>query len=124
MLARTDRLARRSLSLTHLPLPPSRIAALRSPPVLARTQTHALIPSTTLDLEPRRILFSAPSAPSHPALSLDLDLSHPDAQIERAFGADAKSARAALELKRQRALDVDGARAEWRVAEGALVIYA
>ncbi|OJT01579.1 PIH1 domain-containing protein 1 [Trametes pubescens] len=94
--------------------------------------THASIPHTTLDLEPRRVLFSAPSpSPSSSSVRLDLDLALPDAEIERVFtaadeqGAEAeKSGRAALTLKRERPLDVDGARAEWRVGEGLLVIYA
>ncbi|KAI0830199.1 pre-RNA processing PIH1/Nop17-domain-containing protein [Trametes gibbosa] len=83
--------------------------------------TRASIPHTTLDLEPRRLIFTA-----HPAYSLDLDLSLPDAQIEKVFAAHEteKSARQALTLKRERALDVDGARAEWRVEEGLLVVYA
>ncbi|EIW56569.1 uncharacterized protein TRAVEDRAFT_59602 [Trametes versicolor FP-101664 SS1] len=91
--------------------------------------THASIPHTTLDLEPRRILFSAPSPAPASSVQLDLDLSLPDAEIERAFAAAAgedwaETRRAALGLKGERPLDVDGARAEWRVGEGLLVIYA
>ncbi len=105
----------------------------RRSPSRTATQTHASIPHTTLDLEPRRILFSAPSPSPSPSVHLDLDLSLPDAEIERVFatageqGSEAKaekSGRAALTLKRERPLDVDGARAEWRVGEGLLVIYA
>ena len=55
--------------------------------------------------------------------SLDLDLSQPDALIESLF-VSVEAAQHALTLKRERALDVDGARAEWRVAEGSFVIYA
>lgn len=85
------------------------------------TQTHASIPDTTLDLEPRRILFSAPAS----SVELDLDLSLPDAEIKRIFAENgAETRRAALGLKGERPLDVDGARAEWRVGEGVLVIYA
>ncbi|OSC99972.1 hypothetical protein PYCCODRAFT_1453464 [Trametes coccinea BRFM310] len=92
--------------------------------------TRASISHTTLDLEPRRLIFSSPaSSPSQPAYALDLDLDLPDASIEGLFSSagDAgqeKSARQALTLKRQRALDVDGARAEWRVEERLLVLYA
>ncbi|KAI0632906.1 pre-RNA processing PIH1/Nop17-domain-containing protein [Trametes polyzona] len=94
--------------------------------------THALIPQTTLDLEPRRIIFTSPAPPSPTSKSttyaLDLDLTQPDASLEKLFAtsgdAGEKSARHALTLKRERALDVDNARAEWRVADGQLVIYA
>ncbi|KAI0351584.1 hypothetical protein OH77DRAFT_1592679 [Trametes cingulata] len=94
--------------------------------------TRSSIP--TLDLEPRRLIFTAPSTSdsgSHsPAFALDLDLSRADAEIQKVFEASGKdsererSARQALTLKRERELDVDGARAEWRVAEELLVIYA
>ncbi|EJF60086.1 hypothetical protein DICSQDRAFT_107741 [Dichomitus squalens LYAD-421 SS1] len=85
--------------------------------------TRASLPETTLDLEPRRLIFAAPRPVPY---TLDLDLSQPDATIQKVF-TDAnsqESARAALSLKRERALDVDGARAEWQIAEGKLVIYA
>ncbi|KAI9060119.1 hypothetical protein FKP32DRAFT_1632973 [Trametes sanguinea] len=94
------------------------------------TLTRASIAQTTLDLEPRRLIFSSPaSSPSQPAYALDLDLDLPDVSIEGLFASDRKagqekSVRQALTLKRQRALDVDGARAEWRVEEGLLVLYA
>ncbi|KAI0717680.1 pre-RNA processing PIH1/Nop17-domain-containing protein [Cerioporus squamosus] len=102
--------------------------------------TRASIPSTTLDIEPRRLIFAAPpskspspSASSSPEYALDLDLSAPDADILALFARSSNSSakdgekgsgHAALLLKRERALDVDGARAEWRVAEGLLVVYA
>ncbi|KAH9846583.1 pre-RNA processing PIH1/Nop17-domain-containing protein [Lenzites betulinus] len=93
--------------------------------------TRAIIPHTTLDLEPRRLVFSSLSSLARLAYVLDLDLSLPDARIEALFtkgtnsGPESeKSARQALTLKRERALDVDGARAEWRVKEGLLVVYA
>lgn len=86
-------------------------------------QTRASIPDTTLDLEPRRLIFAAPQPIPY---ALDLDLSQPDASIQRAFGENnsQESVQSALRLKRERALDVDGARAEWRIAENKLIIYA
>ena len=67
--------------------------------------------------------------------ALDLDLTASDADILALFSRSStskttggqngeESGRSALTLKRERVLDVDGARAEWRVAEGLLVIYA
>ncbi|KAJ7147398.1 hypothetical protein C8R46DRAFT_1167478 [Mycena filopes] len=75
--------------------------------------TRALIPRTTLDLEPKRIILAVPAHPP-----LDIDFGAPDAQIV------AMSRHAALMLKRERALDVDGATAEWRVADSLLVLTA
>ncbi|KAI0656340.1 hypothetical protein C8Q70DRAFT_1056885 [Cubamyces menziesii] len=96
--------------------------------------TRESIPNTTLDLEPRRLIFSTPPPPPSPSNStphyaLDLDLSLPDSQITKVFASSPapsaeQSAQQALLLKRERPLDVDGARAEWRVAEGLLVLYA
>ncbi|KAI0324895.1 hypothetical protein GY45DRAFT_318408 [Cubamyces sp. BRFM 1775] len=96
--------------------------------------TRESIPNTTLDLEPRRLIFSTPPSPPSPSTpsstnpvpsyTLDLDLSLPDSQITKAFASAEQSAQQALLLKRERPLDVDGARAEWRVAEGLLVLYA
>ncbi|KAI0744676.1 pre-RNA processing PIH1/Nop17-domain-containing protein [Earliella scabrosa] len=80
------------------------------------------IASTTLDLEPRRLIFTSPLS-----YCLDLDLSRPDTEIQKSLSARAgseKSVQHALTLKREREFDVDGARAEWRIAEGQLVIYA
>ncbi|KAI0742766.1 pre-RNA processing PIH1/Nop17-domain-containing protein [Daedaleopsis nitida] len=86
--------------------------------------TRASIPSTTLDIEPRRLIFtSPPSNPSSPGYALDLDLGRPDAELQNLFGSP-RSATDALRLMRERELDVDDARAEWRIAEGTLVIYA
>ncbi|KAH8084919.1 hypothetical protein BXZ70DRAFT_957492 [Cristinia sonorae] len=56
--------------------------------------TRAIHASSVLDVEPRRIIFSAP-----PLYSLDLD----DVTGDE--------------------LDVDGAKAEWRVKEGRLLVY-
>ena len=92
----------------------------RCQPRLAQTRDG--IASTTLDLEPRRLIFTSLSS-----YFLDLDLSRSDIEIQKSLGARAgseKSVQHALTLKRERELDVDGARAEWRIAEGQLVIYA
>ncbi|KAI1790609.1 pre-RNA processing PIH1/Nop17-domain-containing protein, partial [Ganoderma leucocontextum] len=85
--------------------------------------TRASMPDTTLDLEPRRLIFVAPDPAPY---ALDLDLLQPDADIQKLFGDANKgdSALSALRLKRERRLDVDRARAEWHVAEGQLIIYA
>ncbi|KAI0776787.1 pre-RNA processing PIH1/Nop17-domain-containing protein [Trametes elegans] len=89
--------------------------------------TRASVRAATLDVEPRRVLFSVPGAGGDGGggYALDLDLEQADAAIEGLLSdAEGSGARAALGLKRERALDVDGARAEWRVAEGVVVIYA
>lgn len=52
--------------------------------------------------------------------ALDLDLSRSDADLQNAAEG---SPQHVLTLKEQRAFDVDGARAEWRVAEGVFVAY-
>ncbi|TFY78280.1 hypothetical protein EWM64_g5732 [Hericium alpestre] len=72
--------------------------------------TREVIPRTTLDLGPRRILLHVPE---QCLLDLDLSLS------ETALGKEQ-----AVALKRARALDVDAAWAEWRVAERCIVIQA
>ena len=86
-------------------------------------QDRASIPDTTLDLEPRRLIFIAPDPTPY---ALDLDLSQPDAVIQKLFADtdNVDSGMSALGLKRQRPLDVDGARAEWHGAQGQLIIYA
>ncbi|KAI5119345.1 hypothetical protein M0805_004022 [Coniferiporia weirii] len=102
--------------------------------------THDLHADSKLDIEPRRILLSVPRT-----YFLDINLNLPDAQIgrigasrvddavdtEEAEGLDVDTLRVkgynvgqALRLKRQRDFDVDGARAEWRVQEGKLVLFA
>ncbi|KAJ7160820.1 hypothetical protein C8R46DRAFT_1284553 [Mycena filopes] len=84
--------------------------------------TRALIPRTTLDLEPKRIILAVPAHPP-----LDIDFGAPDAQIvamSSGSGGATDAGHAALMLKRERALDVDGATAEWRVADSLLVLTA
>ncbi|KZT68106.1 hypothetical protein DAEQUDRAFT_745894 [Daedalea quercina L-15889] len=80
--------------------------------------THAHVSSATLDVEPRRLILSIP-----PLYALDLNLDLPDAQIRDGLQLSRSSADQVLMLKRQRDLDVDSARAEWRVAEGRLVVH-
>ena len=85
-------------------------------------QTRATITSAVLDLEPRRITLLIPGL-----YVLDINLELPDAVIGQApFGVetDLRGAENALTLKRARDLDVDRARAEWRVNERCLVIVA
>jgi hypothetical protein len=84
-----------------------------------------------LDIEPRRFIVGIPD---YPALDVSLDLS--DAEIvatsssktsvslHGTSGEEAHEPDNILTLKRQRDLDVDGATAEWRVAEGILVLMA
>ncbi|KAA1474071.1 hypothetical protein DENSPDRAFT_840605 [Dentipellis sp. KUC8613] len=84
--------------------------------------TRALIPQTTLDLEPRVLHLHVPGL-----YRLHVDVGAGDAAIQRAAfvaGAGPGAADMALMLKRARDFDVEGARAEWRVAEGRLVVYA
>jgi len=80
-------------------------------------RTH--IPAATLDLEPRRLLLALP-----PLYALDLDLDLPDARLRESARLSDASAQQALTLKRCPGLDVDRARAEWRVAEEVLVVHA
>ncbi|KAJ7058273.1 pre-RNA processing PIH1/Nop17-domain-containing protein [Mycena amicta] len=82
-----------------------------SVPLLTRT----LIPRTTIDIEARRIILSVPTTPP---LNLDINLGVSDAEI----CATTPGARAALKLKRERALNVDVAQVEWRVADKILVL--
>ncbi|KAJ7619406.1 pre-RNA processing PIH1/Nop17-domain-containing protein [Roridomyces roridus] len=78
--------------------------------------THSLVTRTTLDVEPRRVLVAVPD---HPLLDINLAVS--DAEIAATSG-NSEAADAALKLKRERALDVERATAEWRVGEGVLVL--
>ncbi|KAI0255500.1 PIH1 family [Lactifluus subvellereus] len=84
--------------------------------------TRAIISSSTLDLEPRRFILLIPDLY---ALDVDLDLS--DASLEQTpfrVGADPQGTGNASMLKRARDLDIEGARAEWRVKDRCLVIVA
>ncbi|KAI6118097.1 hypothetical protein F5141DRAFT_1263659 [Pisolithus sp. B1] len=80
--------------------------------------THAAIPLSTLDVEPRRVLLSVPSL-----YHLDIDLNALDADLTATF-AKTDSSMQALTLKRKRDLDVDNAKAEWRVADKTIVLHA
>lgn len=77
-------------------------------------QTHDRIPDTTLDVEPRRLILHIPDQ-----LDLDLNLTLPDSEIAATIPHESDRL---LELKRQRVFNVQGAVAEWRVAEKQLVI--
>ncbi|KAG9311021.1 pre-RNA processing PIH1/Nop17-domain-containing protein [Chiua virens] len=80
--------------------------------------TYAVIPTSTLDVEPRRILLHVPNL-----YHLDLNLEALDSELSSAFGKN-DTADAALKLKRMRNFDVDRARAEWRVADKVIVLVA
>lgn len=106
-----------------------------------------MIPLSTLDLEPRRLILHIPFPTSY---TLDINLNLSDAEIVAAasnittapasdsntsittsgpsiFSSTISSEEEpenALTLKRQRDFDVDAAKAEWRVAEDVLVVVA
>ncbi|KAJ7434070.1 pre-RNA processing PIH1/Nop17-domain-containing protein [Mycena latifolia] len=91
--------------------------------------THALVAQTTLDLEARRFVLCVPNAPP-----LDVNVGVSDAEIVATSGRAPETpspasethgaGHGALMLKRERDLDVDNAKAEWRVADGVLVLTA
>lgn len=80
-------------------------------------QTREQIEKATLDIEPRRIILNVPLLET-----LDIDLAMPDAQIMSVFGGSSDG-NSALMLKRQRDLNVDGAKAEWHIQESVLYLY-
>ena len=83
-------------------------------------QTHASILSAALDLEPRRFTLLIPDL-----YALDVDLELPDGTPGRAgSGVDLQGTGHIATLKQAGRLDVDRARAEWRVKERSLVIIA
>lgn len=84
--------------------------------ILVPDLTHTLVEDTALDLEPRRIILSVPTATSS---ILDLDLTLSDAELTSLYPHSD-----VLTLKRQRPFSVDTATSEWRVAEGALILDA
>ncbi|KIJ18200.1 hypothetical protein PAXINDRAFT_110714 [Paxillus involutus ATCC 200175] len=75
--------------------------------------THAVIPESTLDVEARRVILHIPSL-----YNLDINLDASDAELSATF------ANEVAKLKGMRNLDVDGAKAEWRVADNAIVLLA
>ncbi|KAJ3500356.1 hypothetical protein NLJ89_g9834 [Agrocybe chaxingu] len=88
-----------------------------------RIETHALVESSTLDVEPRRFTLLISPTPSFPRRTVDVDLSLSDADIlSRLPSSQSKTSRV-LELKRERDFDVDGARAEWVVGSGVVKIW-
>ncbi|KAG1736202.1 pre-RNA processing PIH1/Nop17-domain-containing protein [Suillus lakei] len=80
--------------------------------------THAHIPNSTLDVEPRRVILHVPSLYD---LDINLDVA-PD--TDPMFRHGRLGGEGATQLKRLRDLDVDGAKAEWRVAEKVIVLLA
>ncbi|KAF9477467.1 hypothetical protein BDN70DRAFT_881171 [Pholiota conissans] len=100
--------------------------------------TPALIQNATLDVGPRSFSLHVPRRPA-----LDLDLSLSDAEIVvrvgSMYGSDHGNVKAkekeerdrrrqvaverALQLKRQRDFDVEGAEAEWRLGSGEVVVF-
>ncbi|KII90276.1 hypothetical protein PLICRDRAFT_138848 [Plicaturopsis crispa FD-325 SS-3] len=81
--------------------------------------TRAQIPQAILELAPRQIYLDVPVASGGTAYHLDLDLDRSDAELVALDKGDVIGGE-----KRARALHVDTARAEWRVAEGVVVVYA
>jgi hypothetical protein len=84
------------------------------------SQTRADIPTAALDVEARRIVLSIPGRYD---LDINLSLSDADIQAQAKTAIAAVNAAQTMALKRNpKDLDVDGARAEWRVADGLLVL--
>ncbi|KAF5325404.1 hypothetical protein D9619_009678 [Psilocybe cf. subviscida] len=94
--------------------------------------TADLARNSTLDIEPRRLLLEIPDR-----YALDINLALPDADIEKSWTGGGSSTglsvdsnedhiasniRNALNLKRERDLDVDAAEAEWKVGSGLVII--
>lgn len=67
-------------------------------------------------MEPRRILLHVPGL-----YDLDINLDASNAELSSVFGKN-DTGNQALKLKRMRNLDVDNARAEWRVANKTIVL--
>ncbi|KAG1803183.1 pre-RNA processing PIH1/Nop17-domain-containing protein [Suillus subaureus] len=79
--------------------------------------THTHISNSTLDVEPRRVMLHVPSL-------YDLDINFDVTPDTEPMATNRRLGEGATELKRLRDLDVDGAKAEWRVAEKAIVLLA
>ncbi|KAF9526056.1 pre-RNA processing PIH1/Nop17-domain-containing protein [Crepidotus variabilis] len=91
--------------------------------------TTPLVHASTLDIEPRRIILSIPPFPI-----LDIDASISDAEIaarmSRVYASSPESQNERQEattrtllLKRQKAFDVDGADARWKIGTGVVEIF-
>ncbi|KAF8797745.1 hypothetical protein BYT27DRAFT_7204157 [Phlegmacium glaucopus] len=102
--------------------------------------TRALVQSSSLDMEPRRLTLSIPTR-----RTLDIDLTPSDAEIVSRISSSINAAAQTLpprkplsdsqetrrdqetshtlQLKRQRDFDVDGAEAQWKVGSEVVVIY-
>ncbi|CAA7261955.1 unnamed protein product [Cyclocybe aegerita] len=85
--------------------------------------THALIESSTLDVELRRFTLSVSPTSSFPRRTVDVDLALSDADILSRLPPSQSNTSRVLELKRERDFDVDGARAEWVVGSGVVNIW-
>ncbi|KAG2076446.1 hypothetical protein BDR04DRAFT_1089555 [Suillus decipiens] len=79
--------------------------------------THAHISNSTLDVEPRRVILHVPSL-------YDLDINLDVEQDTESTATHGRLGEGATGFKRFRDLDVDGAKAEWRVAEKVIVLLA
>jgi len=100
-------------------------------------QTRAIVQSSSLEIEPRRLTLSIPTR-----RTLDIDLAPSDAEIVSRISSSINAAllpqkplsdfqetrkdqetSRTLQLKRQRDFDVDGAEAEWKVGNEVVVIH-
>ena len=92
---------------------------------MATQVERSRIHTSTLDIETRRLILDIPFLYS---LDINLDLSDGDmAQSSRTIhGGNISDTHVQqnLTLKRARDFDVDHAAAEWRVAEGVILVYA
>lgn len=81
--------------------------------------SHAHIASSTLDVEPHRLILAIP-----PFYLLDLNIDMPDAQMPVVFGerAGEVSRLKRVVKERKEGFDVESAKAEWRVAERSVVV--
>ncbi|KAF5353342.1 hypothetical protein D9756_008088 [Leucocoprinus leucothites] len=102
---------------------------------VAKETPYDAIRNAALDVEPRRLVLRVPGSANSPPLELDVDLNKSDAEIVAnnpgisaagfhgtTDGKHLDEPNTTLLLKRQRDFDVEAASAEWRVAEGKLVI--
>jgi hypothetical protein len=104
-------------------------------PIPFANQTRALVQSSSLDIEPRRLTLSIPDQ-----RTLDIDLSLSDAEIVSRISSSINAAAPqkpltdsqetrkdqetsrTLQLKRQCDFDVDAAEAEWKTGTEVVVI--
>ncbi|KAG2361373.1 pre-RNA processing PIH1/Nop17-domain-containing protein [Suillus spraguei] len=79
--------------------------------------THAHISNSTLDVEPRRVILHVPSL-------YDLDINLDVEQDTESVASHGRLGEGVTGFKRFKDLDVDGAKAEWQVAEKVIVLLA